>query len=164
MSRPIVAFIGIGLVAVGILIGFSVWWTRGAHMELSGQILKVRLHPADESSAIAILDFRFTNPADYRFVVRAVRVVLRGKDGAEVEGDVISDVDIRRVFDYFPALGQKYNETLMAREKIAPKHTLDRMISARFDLPESALSERQAFLIRVEEIDGVVSEIAEKRP
>jgi len=164
MSRPLLAFIGIGLVAVGLLVFFSFWWTRGAHMELNGQIHKVRIHPADESSSIAILDFRFTNPADYQFVVRAVRVLLRGKDGVETQGDVISDLDIRRVFQYYPVLGQKYNETLLAREKIAPRQTLDRMISARFDLPESALDDRQAFLIRVEEIDGVVSEIVETRP
>ena len=164
MARPLIAFIGIGLVAVGLLIGFSFWWTRGAHMELNGRILKVRIHPADENSSIAILDFRFTNPADYQFVVRTVRVLLRDKDGSEVQGDVISDLDIRRVFQYFPGLGQKYNDTLLAREKIAPKQTLDRMISARFHLPESALGDRQAFLIRVEEVDGVVTEIAEQKP
>jgi hypothetical protein len=38
------------------------------------------------------------------------------------------------------------------------------MVASRFDLPESELLSRQAFIIRVTEVDWAVSELREERP
>lgn len=154
----------IGLAFVGALIGFTLWKQKGAHMELRGKILNVRTFGPTNDSSLAILDFRFANPSDYDFVVRDVRVILKKKDGTEVEGHHVAEADIKRVFEYYPQIGQKFNESLVAREKIKPKESLDRMVASRFDLPESELLNRQAFIIRVTEVDWAVSELREERP
>jgi hypothetical protein len=48
------------------------------------------------------------------------------------------------------------------RERVPKRTTLDRMVAASFELPEAQLQARKRFLVRVEEVDGVVQEIAEK--
>ena len=71
----VVAFaIGIGLIAV--IVGGVLFMQRGARVGLAGSILKVRTAPLDENSSVAVIDFRFRNPGDVRFVVRTVTVVL----------------------------------------------------------------------------------------
>jgi len=152
----------IGLAIVGALIGFVFYANRGAHIEIRGEVLKVRTHSAEETSSVAILDFRFANPADYPFVVRKIDVTVVGKDGSTTEGMVVADADAARYLSYFPALGQKYNDSLVVREKVLPKQLLDKMVMARFEAPESKLQMRERFRIRVEEVDGAVSLIEEK--
>jgi hypothetical protein len=159
--RP-VAFVA-GLAVVGALAAGFLWWTRGAHMELRGEVKKVRTHAIEDGSSLAVIDFRSYNPADYPFVVRSVDLFLEEPDGKSIRGSVIAETDARRVFEALPHLGQKYNDTLKIRDKIGPHQEEDRMVSARFELPESALQARKGFRIRVEEVDGVVSEIVEQR-
>jgi hypothetical protein len=36
------------------------------------------------------------------------------------------------------------------------------MVAARFDAPESRLESRKRFLLRIEEVDGLVPEISER--
>jgi hypothetical protein len=84
--------------------------------------------------------------------------------GAEQEGMPISEGDAKRLFDYYPALGQKYNDTLTIRTKIAPKQSMDRMLASRFEMPEALLRQRKQLRIRIEEVDGAVSELYEKTP
>lgn len=153
----------IGLAIVGALIGIVFYANRGAHIEIKGEVLKVRTHSAEETSSVAILDFRFANPADYPFVVRKIDVTVVGKDGTTTEGMVVADSDAARYLSYFPALGQKYNDSLVIREKVLPKQLLDKMVMARFEVPESKLQSRERFRIRVEEVDGAVS-VIEERP
>lgn len=152
----------IGLLIAGALVGFLFYANRGAHIEIRGEILKVRTHSAEEQSSIVILDFRFVNPADYPFVVRKVDVILVGKDGKTTSGAVIADSDAARYLTYYPVLGQKYNDSLVIRKKVLPKQSLDQMVMARFEAPESTLKARDRFRIRVEEVDGAVSELEEK--
>jgi hypothetical protein len=61
-----------------------------------------------------------------------------------------------------PLLGDKYNPSLMVRERVPARTTLDRMIAARFEVPDSQLQARKRFLLRIEEVDGVVQELSEK--
>jgi len=67
-----------------------------------------------------------------------------------------------RLFDAVPLLGQKYNPTLIAREKIASHESEDRMVAARFEVPDDRLEARKRLVLRIEEVDGAVSEISEK--
>lgn len=131
-------------------------------MELDGAVLKVRTAAIDENSSVALIDFRVTNLADYVWMVRSVNVALTDEKGYQVDGSTISDSDATRLFDYFPLLGQKFNSSLVMRSKIQPHETLDRMIGARFEIPEAQLLKRKSLWITVEEVDGGVSEIREK--
>jgi hypothetical protein len=153
---------GIGVAAVAVIVVSVLYVQRGAHIELRGSILKVRTAAMDDSSSVAVVDFRFANPANYAFVVRSVNVSLVGADGNTYEGTTISEVDAKRLFEYYKLLGQKFNDSLLARDKIGPRQTADRMVVARFEMPESLVQSRRNLKIRIEDVDGPVSEISEK--
>jgi hypothetical protein len=65
------------------------------------------------------------------------------------------------LFQFYPVLGQKFNDTLRARDKIGARQSMDRMVAVRFELPESAVAARKNLRVRIEDVDGAVSEIAE---
>ena len=162
MQKPFLIAMGIGTAVVAAIIGFVFYLQWGAHIEVKGQVLKVRTAPLDEHSSVAVLDFRFANPADYLFQVRNVTVVLVGAGGGETEGSTIAGPDSKRLFDGVPLLGQKYNEPLIAMDAIKAQQSADRMVAARFEVPVATLDARKRFLVRVEEVNGPVSEISEK--
>jgi hypothetical protein len=150
-------------VVVAVVVAVVLYIQRGAHIELKGSIQKVRTLAMDDNSSVAILDFRFVNPSNYGFVVREVKVSLEDKQGRTLDGAVVSEMDAKRIFQYYPMLGQKYNETLLVRTKIGPRQAMDRMVAARFEIPEKLLQDRKQLRIRVEDVDGPVSEIVEAR-
>ena len=51
--------LGVGLVVVLCAVAGTLYMQRGAHVELNGSILKVRTQAMDESSSVAVIDFRF---------------------------------------------------------------------------------------------------------
>ncbi len=161
MNARLLGFIGVGLAAVAAMIGAALYITRGAHLELTGSILKVRTLHVEDKVSIAAVDFRFVNPSDVLFVVKAVTVIVETKDGKEIEGDTISEPDARRVFQYNPLLGQKYNDSLIARTKIGARQSLDRMIAARFEAPVAVLDGRKRLRVRIEDLGGATSELVE---
>lgn len=155
------AAFAIGIACIGVVVGAVVFMQRGARVGLIGKVLKVRTAPLDENSSLVVLDFRFTNPSSYPFMVRTVTVVLEEKDGKSYEGDTVAAVDANRLFDDLPLLGPKFNDTLVTRDKIPPQTSQDRMVAARFNAPESRLGARKRFLIRIEEVDGQITELSE---
>jgi len=161
MSKRFLGYLAAGIAAVALLVAGVFYIQRGAHLELEGTVLKVRTVPVEDGSSIAIIDFRFVNTADYRFIVRRVDVLLEDKQGQVMEGSTISDSDAARVFQAFPSLGQKFNESLLIRTRIEPHQSMDRMISARFEFSEQQLLGRKGLRVRVEDVDGAVSEIVE---
>jgi hypothetical protein len=156
-------FLGIGLVVVAIALVWVFYMQRGAHVELQGSIQKVRTLALDENSTALIVDFRVLNPSDYSFMVRRAEVFLTDPAGVERQGTGIAEVDARQLFQYFPALGPKYNDSLVMRASIGPHRSLDRMLAVRLELPEALVQARKGLLIRVEEVSGPVSEVAESR-
>ena len=156
----------LGLAAVAAIVLGALYTNRGARMELSGEIQKVRTHAIGERSSVALIDFRASNPADYPFMIRTVEVFLDGSGGVPpVEGAIVADVDARRLFDAVPGLGPKYNDSLKVRDQLGPKSVNDRMIAARFDLPVADLDRRVRFRLRLQDIDsgGAFSEITESK-
>jgi hypothetical protein len=135
---------------------------RGAYIDLPGKVLKVRTAPLDEASAVAAIDFRISNPADYPFVVRKVSVAMEDSAGNESESQTVSEVDARQLFQVIPLLGQKFNDTLLMRDSIPPHTSWDRMVAARFEVPQSKLEARKRLVVRIEEVDGKVFELSEK--
>jgi hypothetical protein len=162
MRRRFAIMFGIGIAAILAIVGIILYVQRGAHVELTGQILKVRTAALDDRSSVAVLDFRFSNPADVNFVVRTVTVVLEQPDGNQLQGATVSELDAQRLFEGLPLLGQKFNRTLMMQEKIPAHSSQDRMVAARFEVPVSALEARKRLLLRIEDVDGPITELSEK--
>ena len=162
MSKNFLTAFLVGLAVVAIAVTAILVMNRGARIGLTGKIMKVRTAPLDENSSVAVLDFRITNPASVAFVVRTVTVVLDDPDGQEYQGATVSEIDAKRLFEGLPLLGQKFNETLLMRDKIPSGATQDRMVAARFEAPESRLDGRKRFLLRIEDVDGPVTELSEK--
>jgi hypothetical protein len=162
MKKEFATAFAIGLACIGIVVAGVLFMQRGARVGLTGNVLKIRTAPLDENSSVAVLDFRFSNPGNVLFVVRTVTVLMEEKDGKQYEGRTVAETDAKRLFEAIPLLGQKFTDTLVLRDKI-PGHTFqDRMVAARFDAPESRIEGRKRFLIRIEEVDGQISEISEK--
>jgi len=162
MKNPLLISFGLAVVVVLVVIAGVFYVQRGSHLELQGKILKVRTAPLDENSSVAVLDFRITNVADFTFNVRNVTVIVEDTAGQRKEGTTISEIDAQRLFQGIPLLGQKYNPSLIARNEVAAHATEDRMIAARFEIPEGALEKRQQFTLRIEDFAGPISDIKEK--
>ena len=152
-----------GLIAAVVLVAGVLYVQKGAHIDLTGKVLKVRTLATDDTSSIAAIDFRFVNPASFPFVVRELAVTIVDSKGATVESSIVSEVDARRLFEYSPALGQKYNDSLVMRDKIPAGATMDRMIVARFEVPESTVTGRKNLTVRIADVDGPEAVIEEAR-
>ena len=111
-----------GLIAVtfvSLLVGVGLFWTRNNRVELKGDVLKVRSYSIDQNYTVAVIDFRITNPSTSQFVVKDVDVTLDTSDGKSLEGSIFSEIDARRLFDYYKVLGTKLNPaTLLTKDKI----------------------------------------------
>jgi hypothetical protein len=162
MSKTLAIAFVVGIACIAIAVGGVFYMQRGAHVDLAGKALKVRTTELDEKSSLAVVDFRINNPSDYPFMVRSVTMIMEDGAGKQVEGQTVSEPDAKRVFEGIPLLGQKYNATLIMRDKLPPKMSWDRMVAARFEVPEPQLEARKRLLVRIEEVDGKVVEIPEK--
>ena len=162
MSKTFWIFLGCGLVVIAILISVMFMTTKSNHVDLTGEILKVRDYPLDESSTLVVTDFRVTNPSDIPFVVGGVTVTLDTLDKRTIQGTLISKPELDKIFKYLKLLGPKYNDALSLQDRVAPHQTVDRTAGAKFELPESQVEGRRTVHIRVDEVDGNVAQIAEK--
>jgi hypothetical protein len=162
MNKPLAIGFGVGLVVIAIGVAAVLYVQRGAHIDVHGQILKVRTAPLDEHSSVAVIDFRVTNPADYPFEVRDVTVELQDYSGKTLDGMTVSGTDMGRLFAGVPLLGQNYNAPLVIHDRIAPHQTQDRMVATRLEVPDSELDRRKGLVIRIDEVDGAVSQITGK--
>ena len=163
MTKQFWMFLGIGLAVVAIVVGISFYGNKGAHLELTGGILKVRTFEMNPNATLVMLDFRAENPSDVPFVVNTVEIELTPATGEPVVGMSISKPDIENVFKYEKFLGSKYNDVLSIRDQIAPHQTVDRMVGARFELPESAIEARKTIRLRIVDMDGAAAELTEGR-
>jgi len=160
-SNFAVAF-AIGLACIAIAVAGIFYMQRGSRIELPGKILKVRTAALDDQSSIAVIDFRISNPSNILFEVRTVTAQMEGSDGSISEGQVTSDSDAARVMQVLPVLGEKYNKTLMVKERIGAHGSADRMAAVRFEVPLEKLEARRRLTVRIEEVDGKVFEYADK--
>jgi hypothetical protein len=154
MSRQFLVFLGIGLLVVAIILFFTVYGNRGAHLTLEGKILKVRALATDEKNSILVVDFRVSNDTKTRFVVREGVIKITAADGKEVVGETIARSDMNRVFDYYKLLGPKYNEILIQRDTINGGQSIDRMLAGRFEVPVDVLEQRKNVMLTLNDVDG----------
>lgn len=162
MRNNFLAAFGVGLAIIALAVGGIFLMQRGDRIQLPGKILKVRTAPLDENSSIAVIDFRITNPSDILLEVRTVTVELVDDQGKSYLGQSVSDMDATRLFEGIPVLGQKFNRSLIVRDRIGSHGSADRMIAARFQAPVSLLDGRRRFIVRIEEVDGKIFEYAER--
>jgi hypothetical protein len=163
VSKQFWIFLLIGLAIVGAGLGLVLLGTAGNHLELKGTILKVRVLPLSPTASLAIVDFRVTDPSDVPFVLKGATLSLEPASGAILEGMTVSKPDIENVFQYNPILGPKFNDVLGIKDKIAPHQRIDRMVGARFEIPESEAEDRKAIHLHIEEMDGVTADLVEKK-
>lgn len=152
-----------GLVVIAIAVAWILYMQRGSHIEPTGKILKVRTLPADENSSVAVIDFRVENTSNFGIIVREVTVTLEEPNGKIDDGAAVSEMDAQKLFQYYPVLGQKYNETLKVRDRIKAHETMDRMIAVRFEIPLAQVDARKNLRLRVEDVDGPFGEIVERK-
>jgi len=151
----------VGLLLVGGALFAVLYMNRGSHVELTGEILKVR-SLADGDGSIVFVDFRVTNTAAIPFVVNSVKMTLETPDGEVADAVMFSKSDVEKVTRYLKLLGPKYNDVLSIQDQIPPIQTVDRMAAGRFAFPPKFLQPRKTLRLRIEEVGGVVSEIVEK--
>jgi hypothetical protein len=163
VSKQFWLSIAIGIAIVGIAIGFLLIGTKGNHLELNGTILKVRVMPLSPVASLVIVDFRVTDPSDVPFIMKDATLTLEPATGPTLDGMTVSKSDIENVFKYNPILGPKFNDVLGIKDRIQPHQRLDRMVGARFEIPESQAEERKAIHLRVEEMKGVTADLVEKK-
>ena len=152
-----------GLVVIAIAVAWILYMQRGSHIEPTGKILKVRTLPADENSSVAVIDFRVENASNFGIIVREVTVTLEEPNGKIDDGAAVSEVDAQRLFQYYPVLGQKFNDTLKIRDRIRAHEPMDRMIAVRFEIPQAQVDARKNLRLRVEDVDGPFGEIVERK-
>lgn len=168
---PVLKYSAAGLAIVAVVVAIVFLLNRGSQVRLDGQIVKVRTLKTGDAdpdlnvtaSSLAIIECRLRNPAGVSFLVKSVKVTVTDANGATVESDITAETDLKRVLDYYPQAGPLYNPTLKARDRIASGESVDRTVAASVRIPESALQSRQALTIEIQEADGAVVTLTEKR-
>ena len=158
MSARLLIFVAIGIVVVAITVFFVMSSTKGSHLELTGKVLKVRTGALDDQHSVAVLDYRLENNSDIRFVVRLVEVRLDKADGSSEDGSQVSKKDLDRLFAYNRFLGERYNESLTIRDKIAPHSKADRMTAVTFEVAAKDLEGAKNLHLKIQDMDGALFE------
>ena len=135
---------------------------KGAHLKLEGEVLKARTGALADTDSVAVLDFRVKNTSDVPFVVRTLKMTLEKADGQKEEGSVVSKTDLKQLFQYNRFLGSPYNDALTMRDKVPPHGQIDRMVAARFDVPQQQLETSKALHIWMQDMDGAEFETSYK--
>lgn len=155
-------FAGLGLIIIAVLVGLVFLKNRGSQIRIEGTMKKVRAQELDAKSTLLVFDFRFSNPADYPFVVSDVTSTCTLQDGKELAGELVTDTDVKTLFEYHAlTLGAKFNESLIRKSRVAPKTMEDRMIAMTYPVEAAVLAKRKGCKLFIKDVDGAVSTIAE---
>jgi hypothetical protein len=163
LNKQFLIFLVAGLAIVGAALGFLLIGTKGNHLELHGTILKVRVLPLSPVASLVVVDFRVNNPSDVPFVMKGASLTLEPATGATLDGMTVSKPDVENVFKYNPILGPKFNDVLGIKDRIEPHQHMDRMVGARFEIPDVQAEDRKAIHLHIEELDGVTADLVEKK-
>lgn len=161
MSKNFWMFLGVGLALVAAGLGFVFLGTQKNHLELTGQILKVRVLAIEPQASYLVVDFRVKNPSGIDFVVKDVHLTLDPASGDSVQGSITSKADIDTIFKFQKLIGPKFNDVLSLRDTVPAGKSVDYMVAARFELPEQAVQARHALHLRLEDREGPVAELTE---
>ena len=154
MTKNLAIFVGVGVVVVAIALGVILYGTKGSHLEMKVEIVKIRTGVIDEHNVAAVLDIRLENLSDVPFVVREVTVTAEQPNGEKVEGNIISKSDFKQLLEYNKFLGKQFNEGLAVKDKIPPHQKVDRMIAVRFEIPQADLEKAKQIRLWIQDMDG----------
>jgi hypothetical protein len=157
MNSRLLALFGVGILMIGGAIFFIFSSTKGRHLELKGEILKIRTGALGDDDSIAVLDLRLENISDIPFMVRQVEVTV-DKDGGPVTGVNISKSDLKQLFQYNRFLGDQYNDSLTIHDTIPPRGKVDRMVATRFDIKNKDLEASKTIHVSIQDMDGPLFE------
>jgi hypothetical protein len=161
MSKSFALTFLIGLLVIGGAIWAVFLKQEGAHLDPKGSILKVRTLKLDDEHSAAVAEVRLVNTADYALVARTIEMsVVTGK--GESQGNIAAEMDVKRLFQNYPILGEQFNPVLKSRDKVPPKSEIDREVCATFALPVEELDKRKDLIVRVEDITGPTAVLHEK--
>ena len=162
MNRTLALFVGVGVLVVAAALVIILYGNKGSHLELKGEIMKIRTGAIDENSSAAVLDFRVQDIADVPFVVREVKITAEQPNGDKAEGILISKADFKQLLDFNRFLGRQFNDGLAIRDRIEPHQTIDRMVAARFEIPQSKLDSARQVHLWIQDMDGPEFETVKK--
>jgi len=152
------------LCLVALAVGLFFWANRGSQAHLDAKILKVRVIPAEDGSAIAVVEVRISNPADALFMVREAPMKAVMADGKELEGAAINQTDLDRLLEFYKIYGSRYNAVIKARDRFAPHSVAtDRTVAASLACSAADLEKRKGFVIELSDVDGEVVRVAENQ-
>jgi hypothetical protein len=164
MNPRLLIIAGAALAIVGLIVGTGLFVTKDNKIQLQGKVLGVRSHQVDANGTVAVVDYSVTNPSTNQFQLEEITAQLETSDGKTVDGEVFSEPETARLFEYYPMLGQRVNKTFLIREQLNSGQSREAMAAIRFDVPDAQVTNRKGLRIRFKEADGIVTEIVEARP
>jgi len=81
MSRNFLIAFGVGLAVIALAVAGVMFMQRGSAIEIQAKYLKVRTAPLDDTSTVAVMDLRVTNPSNHLLEVRQVTVAFGNQSG-----------------------------------------------------------------------------------
>ena len=75
---------------------------------------------------------------------------------------MVARADMNMLFQYNKFLGQRYNDALTIKDKIAPHSKLDRMVAVRFEVPDNQLEGAKAIHLEIQDMDGALFDTTHK--
>jgi hypothetical protein len=161
MSKRFFIFFGLGVVLIAVAVCLILYNYKGNHLVLNGKILKIRTGALSDADSIAVLDLRLENPSDVPFVVRQVEVTLNKQDGSTADSALIAKMDLHQLFQFNRYLGDQYNDSLSIKDTVPPHGTVDRMVAARFDVPNKDLESAKSIHLTIQDLYGPMFEITQ---
>ncbi len=158
-------YAAIGVVVVAVVLGLTIWSNQGSRLILEGSIQKVRLQRVEDTTSVAVVEFRVSNPTDYPYFVKSAQLVMVDAKGEEQEGIVFRQKDLQSFFDFYKAsLGQRYNDSIFIGEQYPIHAKADRMIAASFPVSLAELEKRKRLVIRLQATNSpLTTELIETR-
>ena len=157
-------FVLVGILGAGILawatLGISLW--KSARLE--GSVTQVRTLAMDERSSVAIVDFEAENPSSIEMMIGDRTLHIVNQQGIPYEGRTLGVVDVKGLFEYFPALGSMENEPLVKRVRVSSGGKVAGMVAARFEIPKHELDLRREITLQIKDVDGGVSALRLESP
>ena len=155
MSKRLLIFLGIGLLVAGIAVAVIYTMHVGSHLELKGEIIKIRTGKIDDNNCAALIDFRVENISDVPFKVNDIAVNAEQQTGEKIEGERMPRADIEKLLQYNRFFGQKYNEALTGGDTIKPHEKMDRTLVVRFDVPLEQLDKVKQLRLHIQDFKGI---------
>lgn len=153
-TTRLMILVGVGVVLLAAVVFGVFTGNKGSHLELNGQVIKSRTGALDESNSVALLDFRISNPSNVSFVVREIKATLEKANGEKMEAQLTSKGDMKQLLEFNKFLGAQYNDTLSIKDKIPARGQIDRMVAARFEVPQAELDKGKAIVLWMQDMDG----------